>query len=139
MLAHLLPSLCLLAYPTAVDQQQEAHKLSTTDLQVPDVASVLARDPHSTELDNRLVRFRMLVQETLEPEIFVGAVRRGGSWQTSKYRDTLDCSEVSEEAYWQRMPLRVVPLAGRSHWCHDSDPTCASGTATPRFSRTCTS
>lgn len=99
-------------------------------MQLPDAASFVALTPASTDLDNQLVRIRMMVRETLEPETFVGALREGGTWRTSKYNDTLEYGATCEEAYWQRVPVHVTPLAGRSVWCQSSDPSCPPG-ATP--------
>lgn len=72
--------------------------------------------------NNSLVRFRGMVQDMFNPEIFIGAFREpGAAWQTCKYQDFLakGPSEAAETVMWERRPFYCVPVPGEAQWFQD--------------------
>lgn len=75
--------------------------------------------PESLEgYHNHLVRLRMLVVETLDPEMYVGAVQEeNGVWKCGKYGNTLALENPTKgHVFWERRPVRVIPIPGLSAW-----------------------
>lgn len=71
------------------------------------------------EYHGRLVRVRMLVVETLDPEVYPGAVcQADGAWACGKYGNNLSLtSSSSAPRFWERRPVRVIPVPGQAVWC----------------------
>ena len=93
--------------------------LSVPHVQVPELTTI--SNEKLAQYHSRLVRLRMLVVETLDPEVYPGAVQTtDGSWVTGKYGNDLSAGGPSmAHCFWERRPVRVKPLPGLSPWCAD--------------------
>jgi hypothetical protein len=94
-------------------------------IQVPWIEDVVCQDTKALEAyHNRLVRLRMLVVETLDPEVYVGAAQEdNGLWKCGKYGDTLALDTPNKRhVFWERRPVRVIPIPGISTWASHSLP-----------------
>lgn len=89
--------------------------------QVPLLQDALARGQLES-LHGRLVRLQAaFVTETLDPEIYMGGLQLpDGSWHCTKYGNSANAvSNVRKCTYFQRQPVVVRALPGRSTWCGD--------------------
>ena len=73
----------------------------------------------------RLVRLKMLVVETLDPELYVGAAQdASGTWRCGKYGNNLPLDEVGQKhVFWERRPVRAIPVPGLAEWAAEADGT----------------
>eukprot|EP00873_Tetraselmis_striata_P042263 jgi/Tetstr1/462527/TSEL_007516.t1 len=84
--------------------------------------------------NNSLVRFRGMVQDMFNPELFIGAFKEpGASWQTCQYQDflTQGPSEAAETVMWERRPFYCVPVPGEAEWFQAAAMPAAKRLAVP--------
>lgn len=90
-------------------------------MQVPHVAALAPQDALESH-HGRPVRLRMLVVETLDPELYVGAAQDvAGTWRCGKYGNTLALEPGHKHVFWERRPVRAIPVPGLSEWASESD------------------
>eukprot|EP00884_Botryococcus_braunii_P002495 jgi/Botrbrau1/12246/Bobra.0361s0009.1 len=81
--------------------------------------------------NNSLVRYRGMVQDMADPEMYIGAYQKvDGTWQTTKYGDYVeeDIRDGPETFVWERRPVYCIKVPGESNWV---SPPCVPRPPTP--------